>query len=207
MGERNERDVRESIRLATIDLIEREGGGTVTTRAIALAAGVNVAAINYYFRSKDALLSEALETSWNHALDDLRDFLHGTPWDCRKGLGGIAGYLIEGGAKFPNITRAQLLGLGTGTGTGGPSYVAASMRGIIEETAACVGRTLGIDPDETLLLRTGSFFASILYPAILPAAFPPLRDVDSLARYERLLVEDYLSTVVRGQAGVTERLA
>lgn len=43
-----------------MDIIALEGFQGITTRKIAAAAGVNVAAINYHFGSKDALVTEAL---------------------------------------------------------------------------------------------------------------------------------------------------
>ncbi|HTP59791.1 MAG TPA: TetR family transcriptional regulator, partial [Spirochaetia bacterium] len=66
---------RERILAATLDLIEKQGPRQATTRSIAAAAGVNVAAINYYYRSKEALLEAALASSWEHALAHLREFL------------------------------------------------------------------------------------------------------------------------------------
>ena len=45
---------------ATLDIIGREGFQNVTIRKIAAMAGVNVAAVNYHFGSKDAVINEAL---------------------------------------------------------------------------------------------------------------------------------------------------
>jgi AcrR family transcriptional regulator len=200
MDDKKSLGTQETIRLAAIDLIESRGGARITTREIAAAAKVNVAAINYYFRSKDALLSEALRSSWSHAMEDLRAFLAGDPWDCRRGLESIAEYLLEGGARFPNITRAHLLGLEHSgeDETSGPAFVAAGIRQIIAETAERVGEALGLKTDETLTLRTASFFAALLYPAIIPSAFPPLTDHEALARYKTVLVQDFITSVRTG---------
>ncbi|MGE5545110.1 MAG: TetR/AcrR family transcriptional regulator [Bacillota bacterium] len=45
---------------ATLDIISGEGFQNVTIRKIAAMAGVNVAAVNYHFGSKDAVINEAL---------------------------------------------------------------------------------------------------------------------------------------------------
>ncbi len=45
---------------ATLDIISQEGFQNVTIRKIAAMAGVNVAAVNYHFGSKDAVINEAL---------------------------------------------------------------------------------------------------------------------------------------------------
>lgn len=205
MNDTTSPDTRESIRLAAIDLLEREGGGEITTRAIAAAAKVNVAAINYYYRSKDALLEEALKSSWDHAMGHFRSFLAGDPWNCREGLKAMVEFLLEGGVKFPNISRAHLLGLKRPEegGSATTSIVATGIRRIIEETAAKTGAALGVEPDERLILRTGSFFASILYPSLLPAAFPPIETKEARENYKNLLVDDYLSAlqrIARGEA-------
>ena len=55
-----------------IDCIEKDGINNLTTRAIAREAGTNIASINYYFRSKDALVAEALQMSLDHMLGDIR---------------------------------------------------------------------------------------------------------------------------------------
>jgi len=199
MDDKGTQDTRESIRLAAMDLIEREGGTNITTRAIAAAAKVNVAAINYYFRSKDALLEEALKSSWSHAMEHFHAFLSGDPWDCREGLESLIGFLLEGGIKFPNISRAHLLGLVRSgkSNTSDTSFVSSGIRQIISETSAKVGSTLGVETDENLILRTGSLFASVLYPSLLPTAFVPLEDQEAMERYKKILVDDYLSTIQR----------
>jgi AcrR family transcriptional regulator len=49
---------RTSILDAAEDLFAREGPSAVTLRSIAAAADVNVAAVNYYFGSKERLFEE-----------------------------------------------------------------------------------------------------------------------------------------------------
>lgn len=51
-------DTRSKIMRAAVDMIGREGNLGVTIREIADKAGVNVAAINYHFSSKENLLEE-----------------------------------------------------------------------------------------------------------------------------------------------------
>lgn len=58
---------QERIVLATIECVERYGVTGTTVRRITEAAGVNVASINYYFGSKDALLETALAQTLNEA--------------------------------------------------------------------------------------------------------------------------------------------
>ncbi|SFI60988.1 transcriptional regulator, TetR family [Paenibacillus sp. UNC496MF] len=52
---------KENILAATLELIKAEGIEGVTIRKIAAAAGANVALVNYYFGSKEKLISETLK--------------------------------------------------------------------------------------------------------------------------------------------------
>lgn len=54
--------------LATIECLERYGVSGTTVRRITEAAGVNIAAINYYFGDKEALLEKALAETLQEAL-------------------------------------------------------------------------------------------------------------------------------------------
>lgn len=58
---------REKIVRSTLDLIKKNGFQNVTVRKIANNAKVNIASINYYFGSKDAVINEALK----HVTDEL----------------------------------------------------------------------------------------------------------------------------------------
>jgi AcrR family transcriptional regulator len=54
-------DPRERIVEAALHIFAAEGFETATLRAITERAGVNIAAVNYYFRSKDELLRHVLD--------------------------------------------------------------------------------------------------------------------------------------------------
>lgn len=95
---------------AAIDCIELFGLKGATNRRIAEKAGVNLAAINYYFRSKENLIDKVMETTLNNAFD----------WEDIQALPGntaeercIAVFedLIEGGCKYPGISRAHFYDL------------------------------------------------------------------------------------------------
>lgn len=53
---------REQILAVTLAFIQQEGLSALTIRAIAERAGVNVAAVNYHFGSKEALVQEVMLT-------------------------------------------------------------------------------------------------------------------------------------------------
>ena len=97
---------------AAIECIEEFGLKGATNRRIAEKAGVNLAAINYYFRSKENLIERVMETTLNNAFD----------WEDAQALPGdtakerciaIFEDLFEGGCNYPGLTRAHFYELTT----------------------------------------------------------------------------------------------
>ncbi len=91
---------------ATIECIERYGLQGATNRRIAAQAGMNGAAINYYFRSKDALMKRVMKTTLDNAFDweDFENLPSSTP---QERCTAIFEDLIKGGCNFPGMTRAH----------------------------------------------------------------------------------------------------
>lgn len=98
----------DKIILAAIDLIEEKGMQSLTIRNIAKKAGVNSAAINYYFRSKENLLNEVLKTTADHAISDWKEIINKKSVPPKKRLEEFLIYMMDGGIKFSGITLAHL---------------------------------------------------------------------------------------------------
>jgi AcrR family transcriptional regulator len=102
--------VEEKIILAAIECIEKFGISGATNRKIALMAGVNNAAINYYFRSKEVLIQRCMEITLKNAFD-----LSGMPTmpgaSAQERCIAILMDLIAGGFQYPGITRAHFYNL------------------------------------------------------------------------------------------------
>jgi AcrR family transcriptional regulator len=95
---------------AAIECVDQFGLKGATNRRIAEKAGVNLAAINYYFRSKENLIEKVMETTLSNAFD----------WEDVESLPGnsakercIAVFedLLEGGCNYQGITRAHFYDL------------------------------------------------------------------------------------------------
>ncbi len=95
---------------ATIDCIEKYGISGATNRQIAQMAEVNIAAINYYFRSKDVLIQRCMEITLKNAFD-LSDIppMPGVP--AQERCIAILIDLIQGGYQYPGITRSHFYNL------------------------------------------------------------------------------------------------
>lgn len=96
------------ILIATLDCIAESGLAGTTARLIAAKAGVNAAAVNYYYRSKERLIEAALRYAWRHVSQDIARIMAGTKGKA-QGRITAAQYLIEGAVRYPNIIRAIVL--------------------------------------------------------------------------------------------------
>jgi AcrR family transcriptional regulator len=99
---------QETILLATIDCINEYGIEHLTTRMIAEKAGANIASINYYFRTKEILVNQALEITIKHMLEDVNETIQDPDLDFREVLHDVIYYLISGAAANMGITQAHL---------------------------------------------------------------------------------------------------
>jgi AcrR family transcriptional regulator len=102
----DERTTEQKILEAAIECIEREGIEGTTIRKIAGIAGVNSAAINYYFRSKDHLIRRALDLSLGNAFD-WEDFAASQQLPPAQRIKAIMEELVRGALRYPGITRAH----------------------------------------------------------------------------------------------------
>jgi AcrR family transcriptional regulator len=98
---------KEKIIHMTMNMIAEEGFQNITIRKIAARAGVNVAAVNYHFGSKDALINESLR----HVLDQLKntfeDFKKGNEDEETKLFTFIKNYL-DIMFEYPDIIRNMI---------------------------------------------------------------------------------------------------
>ncbi len=99
---------RQKIIQVTINLIAQEGIHGLTTRNIAAAAKVNVAAVNYYFGSKEKLIEESLQSTLNHMFTDTIEILKNKSGDPSELLKNIMFYFLEGCIHYPGIIKAVL---------------------------------------------------------------------------------------------------
>ena len=93
---------------ATIECIEREGIQAVTIRKIAKLAGVNSAAINYYFRSKEKLVDEVKRSTLEHVFEDWREILNDESRTIRERVFLLFTDYMEGAIMYPGISKAHM---------------------------------------------------------------------------------------------------
>jgi AcrR family transcriptional regulator len=93
---------------AVITCIEKYGVEKTTTRKIAQEAGTNIASINYYFRSKDDLIAQALGSSLEHMMEDSLTILQNDEQAFDEILRAWMTYIVEGGQRYPRLIMAHM---------------------------------------------------------------------------------------------------
>lgn len=104
------RDVKEALLEAATELISRSGAqpDQVTVREIAGAAGVGAALINYYFGSKEALISACVQRMLGEIIADCGTVLSETEGTPRERLRRLTCSTCTFLAKRPNLGRVSI---------------------------------------------------------------------------------------------------
>jgi len=101
-------DAQRLILEAAIACVEKFGIEKVTVRRIAEEAGVNIASINYYFRSKANLMNAVLKLTIGNMLADVAAAINRSGLSFEERLEEVFFYLLEGATRYPKITTAHL---------------------------------------------------------------------------------------------------
>jgi AcrR family transcriptional regulator len=179
---------------AAIECIEKYGIRGATNRKIAQAAGVNNAAINYYFRSKEQLIQRCMQVTLENAFD-FRDFDRLPGASARERCTAIFDELIAGGIQYPGITRSHFYGM---LNEGKYDSLAVEK---LNEFARSLARDVaergaGLDLDELQLACTQMTMAvlmAVLAPKLFQTSFGlDLGDALTRQRFVARLVERLL---------------
>jgi AcrR family transcriptional regulator len=95
----------------TVKLLFTTPPGELTTRMIAAEAKVNIAAINYHFRSKEELVNRAMEAATATAFEKGIGVLLAPGRDPVERLRDFLTGYAYGLVKFPGLTKTAFLGL------------------------------------------------------------------------------------------------
>ena len=101
-------DARRKLLLAAVSFLET--GHTPTTRELTERAGVNIAAVNYHFKSKDNLLAQAVDHAVLHSFQTWID-TELTPGPPAARLRHLLRHLTDSHRDLPHICRAQIQNL------------------------------------------------------------------------------------------------
>lgn len=187
--------VREKIILAAIETIEKDGLPAVTIRSIARQAGVNSAAINYYFRSKDSLIEDVFRKTIEHSIEDLKVILSAEDKAPRAVLEEFLLYLMDGAVLYPGLTKSHMYDVLIGRKSDN-----LFLRRINALLAVVAEKLRMIKPaalPERSKEAAVRMISAVIFPALMPRAFRPLigksfEDAETRRTYVRSVVENAL---------------
>jgi len=187
--------VEENIIDSTISCIEKYGIEKTTIRQIAIEAGINSAAISYYFRSKDILMEHVMKVALHNAFD-FENFKASKGLPLKERLIVIVDEMISGTLQFPNITRAFFYELlqnndySTPLVKGFNNFI-TEIEGEIKEACPDMSR---IDIGMLLMQLTSSTF---LFLGLFPGFYTAFPEIDiSDAKVRRDYVESLVNKLI-----------
>lgn len=180
---------REQILDVTLDFIQVEGLGSVTTRGIAERAGVNVAAVNYHFGSKEALIDEViglLTLELRGAFATLAEGSAAPRERMRRFLDQFSTALLQ----HPEVYR-QALGAGVAGLDSQRRYLSFLRAEGIQALKALVREVTGESDGRRLTLRVIQSIGGLIYPLLNAQQLEQatgLRLADDAVRREHIAV-------------------
>ena len=187
--------IREKIILAAIDCIENDGFQSITVRSIAREAGVNIAAINYYFGTKENLVDQVLKSTMDHFFSDWDQMLKAKDKTLRVRLAELFTYTIEGALRYPGITRAHLydsLLLGKHE-----NLFVRKFKSFLEDLLKAMKKEITGVTDRQLKLTAIQLMSSVMFAGLVPQLFhdfygSSFADGKTRKAYVDHLIEHYL---------------
>jgi AcrR family transcriptional regulator len=181
---------------AAIACIEKYGFQEATVRRIAQEAGVNVAAINYYFRSKEHLMERVMQVTLGNAFD-WTHFKESEEYPPKERLVAILDHLTAGAQAYPEMSRAHFIAPLIEKDYGSAAYV--KFNEFLEKLYGDL-MARGAEPDPWQLRMavmqavTASIIGLGLFPDLLSGfAGKDLRDPGIRRQYIESLVNKILS--------------
>jgi AcrR family transcriptional regulator len=168
---------------AAIAAIEEYGFDKVTVRHIAAEAGVNIAAVNYYFKTKEKLLDKVIRVMLDNAFDwsDL-EYTDGLP--PREQLLAVMEHLANSAQTYPATTRAQFYDIIMYGKNDAPAALALCR---FMETLCRKIRDKGVKMNEKVLRIsiTQIFMAGLFSVGVMPNVYQPFLRADLTNAAER----------------------
>jgi AcrR family transcriptional regulator len=164
---------RERILKAALECMSRTAIGGLSVRAIAAAAGVNVATAHYYFRTKDALVSEALGLFFAPVLARFAS-MEGAEGSARERLEGFLRFYLEQFHEHPGVFTSIIEAMiasnirkDSSAGTACERVLLDVIRAGKDRLLSLVREVSGIRDPGLLALRTLQVMAGAIHPILV----------------------------------------
>lgn len=188
-------EIKQKIILTAIECIERDGFQNVTIRKIADSAGVNVAAINYHFGSKDQLFKIVMNATLNESfVNNIKDYDDLWQSETRKALQLFLEDTLEGALNYPNITKAHLNE--TFNRSNYETNTVRRLNDFLSEFHNLIQSELKQEADIESRIAVSQLFSSILMLGMMPDLFSKflnydLKDKENQQVFMKTLLENF----------------
>jgi AcrR family transcriptional regulator len=161
-----------------VTCIEKYGIDKLTTRKIAKEAGTNIASINYYFRSKEQLVTETLSMTINHMMEDVIAAIEEPDQSFEQRLMNVFFYLLDGSFRFPGVSTAHLYSAVVEKRYDSPG--AQAITKVFDRIVVCALREYPSKNPDDLRFLLSQIFSSIMFTMMAPDFFPMVAVYQSL---------------------------
>jgi TetR/AcrR family transcriptional regulator, regulator of cefoperazone and chloramphenicol sensitivity len=189
----NEKDTSSCILKAVLELMGNKGGCNITTREISEKAKVNVAAINYYFGSKEVLINKAAEHYYKE-MDEIFNILLDNSNPMNK-LKLFANKFIEYTLTYLGVQKNLISQAITDDNI--KPELAANIKNSMDKIKKVVSESTGIMDEQLLSLKATQFISCLVYPVIMnqyghEALGMGLEDLEVREKYINMLVDNII---------------
>jgi TetR/AcrR family transcriptional regulator, regulator of cefoperazone and chloramphenicol sensitivity len=160
----------------TVKLIFTTPPGELTTRMIAGAAKVNIAAINYHFRSKEELVNRAMEAATATAFEKGIGVLLAPGRDPVERLRDFLTGYVFGLVKFPGLTKTAFLGLFREDDS--KTFYGRYMKEMLEKVGQVIAEIRGPDAVPDNATTTLRVLSCVIFPFLLSNTLREVGTVD-----------------------------
>jgi AcrR family transcriptional regulator len=156
---------------AAIAAIEEYGFENATVRRIAAKAGVNIASINYYFRTKEQLLEKVIRLTLDNAFD-WSELAYAESLPPKEQLYAIMDHLSVIALNYPAMTRAHFYEAMVGGNYDSPAV--REMNRFIEDTCRkIIAKGCRMSEHDLRTSVTQLFTVGVFGIGVIPNIFQP----------------------------------
>ncbi|WP_340023334.1 TetR/AcrR family transcriptional regulator [Paenibacillus sp. FSL K6-1096] len=177
-----DKDTKQIILDATVDLIREEGFRCITLRSIAARAETNLALVNYYYGSKEKLFGDAVKQLMS-TFDDAFKVLEDTSLPPKERLKLFFTRYIVNLSRYPGMAR-QMLDQRPHIMGSLDEYAKYSKLMRIERILDALGEITGEQDRDKLMMMNMQIYGAIVFPVIMVSSLP--KDQEDLQQIFRL---------------------
>jgi TetR/AcrR family transcriptional regulator, regulator of cefoperazone and chloramphenicol sensitivity len=198
MKEETKDNVRDKIIQTTLEIISKEGIDKITIRQIAKESGVNVASINYYFGSKEKLVTEVIKYLFETKVKAVFDILENQKYSSEEKLYNFFVTYLNELSKHPGLFQSIISHT-----LNGDLIIFERIPFIkngIGKIVILISEITGVTDKILLTIRTMHLMSAILFPMAMSNFYPLLLEGITLTETETRNI--YVKTLLKNNLNI-----